>query len=290
MRRLHQDILPNYRSFTPRVGWMSFLNTFPMQHGFPFCQGEGQEFYGVPEVLNQALSQQKLELSLVSAVAYLQHQDEWDVLPTLCISSWGQVNSVLWIRDAQFHPEHHAVQLPSSSASASRLLRYLLAQEEAFQSATFETYPYESDFTMLLETHHNALVIGDKALRLYEESLLRPTNNWMIVDLATVWHDRTQVPFVFGVWCVEKNYHRRHKEAIEEWMQALQAHTLTQLQSPDALYEAYLKTPVAQTAPFSKACLQRYWLKSLDYTFTTAHHEALQLMQNHFFNTLFDSP
>ncbi len=278
--------MPNLASFTPRVGWMSFLNTFPMQYGFPFHQG----VYGVPEVLNQALSQQEVELSLVSAVAYLEHQTEWDVLPTLCISSWGQVHSVLWIRDAQFNPEHHAVQLPSSSASASRLLLYLLAQEAAFQTVTFETYPHESDITVLLETHHNALLIGDKALRFYEQLLAHSADEVKILDLATAWHERTKLPFVFGVWCVEKEYHRQHRNAIGEWMQVLQAHTFTQLQSPDALYEAYLHTPAGEADPFSKECLQNYWLKSLDYTFTTAHHEALQLMQQAFFNTPFDSP
>jgi chorismate dehydratase len=278
--------MPNLASFTPRIGWMSFLNTFPMQHGFPFHQG----VEGVPEVLNHALSQGELELSLVSAVAYLEHQAEWDLLPTLCISSWGQVNSVLWIRDVQFNPEQHAVQLPSSSASASRLLRYLLAQEAGFESATFAMYPHDSDLSLILSKHHNALVIGDKALRFYEQLLTHSADDVKVLDLATAWHERTKLPFVFGVWCVEKGYHRQHQDAISEWMQALQAHTFTQLQSPDALYEAYLNTPAGEMAPFSKACLQNYWLQSLDYTFTTAHHEALQLMQEAFFNTAFDSP
>ncbi len=42
-------------------------------------------------------------------------------------------------------------------------------------------------------------VIGDSALRRYE-------NNENIVDLATQWHKKTRLPFVFGLLAIRKNY------------------------------------------------------------------------------------
>jgi len=44
------------------------------------------------------------------------------------------------------------------------------------------------------------VIIGDKALRAYLK------NPDFYVDLAKAWHDKHQLPFVFAVLCVNKNY------------------------------------------------------------------------------------
>jgi len=45
------------------------------------------------------------------------------------------------------------------------------------------------------------VIIGDKALRAYLQ------NPDAYVDLAKVWYEKHQLPFVFAVLCVNKNYH-----------------------------------------------------------------------------------
>lgn len=256
---------------------MSFLNTLPMRHGIEMTMPAGfQHYYGVPSRLNQALLAGELDLSLVSTAAYLKHQDAWQLLPFLSISSFGPVNSVLWIRQKSFDPEHHAVQCPDSSASSEALLRYILTHQYDASTLRYETVSHEKSVLDSLNTAHNALLIGDAAMRFYAETQAGQHNELEILDLATAWHALTGHPFLFGVWCARKPFWQENQPAIEAWANALVQQTQANLTHPQAMYDAYRHN--AEPPYCGEALLRDYWCEQLDYNFTASHHEALALM------------
>ena len=260
-----------------RVGWMSFLNTLPMRHGIEKSMPTGfQHHYGVPSRLNHALLAGELDLSLVSTAAYLKHQDAWQVLPFLSISSYGPVHSVLWIRKKSFDPTSHAVQCPDSSASSEALLRYILTHHYEASTLRYETYSHEKSVQDCLNTSQNALLIGDVALRFYAETQAGQHHELEVLDLATAWHDLTGHPFLFGVWCARKPFWQENQLAVEAWADALVQQTQANLTHPQAMYEAYRQK--AEPPYFSEALLRDYWCEQLDYNFTASHQAALGKM------------
>lgn len=50
------------------------------------------------------------------------------------------------------------------------------------------------------------VIIGDKALKRYLQ------NPEAMVDLATSWHEKTGLPFVFGILCYNKGYNKKFEE------------------------------------------------------------------------------
>jgi chorismate dehydratase len=280
---LLQPETPSFSSFNEespldwRVGWMSFLNTLPMRHGIEtFMPASVQHFYGVPSLLNTALLSGNLDISLVSTAAYLKHQDAWQLLPFLSISSCGPVNSVLWIRQKSFDPLLHAVQCPDSSASSEALLRYILTHRYDASTLRYETYSHQKSVSDCLNTAQNALLIGDVALRFYAETKAGQYNELEVLDLASVWNDLTGHPFLFGVWCARKPFWQANQAHIEAWGKALIQQTQANLLHPQVMYQTYRQN--AEPPLFSEALLQGYWCEQLDYNFTASHHAALETM------------
>ena len=262
-----------------RVGWMSFLNTLPMRHGLETSMSLGfQHYYGVPSYLNTMLLNGELDLSLVSTAAYLKHQEAWQILPSLSISSFGPVKSVLWIYRKSFDPHLHAIQCPDSSASSEALLRYILTQRYEADVLRYDVYSHDKKVQSCLQDAHNALLIGDVALRFYAEHQAGQHADLEMVDLASAWHALTGHPFLFGVWCARKSFWQDHQPVIEAWTDALVHQTEVNLSRPDLLYAAYKEK--AKAPFFEESLLTAYWCKHLDYGFTPLHHDALNAMQS----------
>jgi chorismate dehydratase len=256
---------------------MSFLNTLPMRHGLETTMPiEFQHVYGVPAQLNTALLQGDLDLSLVSTAAYLKHQDAWQLLPVVSISSFGPVHSVLWIRQKDFDPTQHAVQCPDSSASSEALLRYVLNKRYAPSALRYETYSHQKSLEDCLKTEKNALLIGDVALRFYAETQAGQHESLDVLDLASAWHALTSLPFLFGVWCARKPFWQENQVQINAWNEALLQQTRANVSNPQGMFQAYCQQ--ASAPLFSEALLREYWCNRLDYAFTASHHEALAMM------------
>jgi chorismate dehydratase len=264
-----------------RVGWMSFLNTLPMRYNIestmPKCF---KHHYDVPTGLNTALLQGDLDISLVSTAVYLQNKDQWQLLPSLSISSYGPVHSVLWIRQKSFDPTKHAVQCPDSSASSEALLRYILTHHYDAHSLRYETVSHQKSVSQCLKYAHNALLIGDIALKFYAEWQAGDYEGLEVLDLASAWHNLTGHPFLFGVWCARKPFWQANQRFIEAWMNDLVKQTFVNLASPQAMYTAYFEK--AKPPMFSEELLSEYWCKHLDYSFTAAHHNALATIETCF--------
>lgn len=167
----------------------------------------------VPARLNARLLAGELDLSPISAFAYLQHADELVLLPELCIASRDEVISVVLV--SALPPEQLAgatITVSNESASGRNLLRVLL-ERRFHASAVFA----ESDAALAAAlAGRPTLVIGDGAV---DARMFAPPDH--VYDLGRLWSEWTGLNMVYAVWAARRDAYARDPEGIERALQAL---------------------------------------------------------------------
>jgi chorismate dehydratase len=190
-----------------RLGRIGYVNCYPVYGAMDrgIVAAPATLVTGTPNELNDRLADGRLDVSVISAVAYAQHAERLELLPDLAISSDGPVRSVLLLSRRPPRELGGARVLVSSSSRTSVLLLEELARgrwDVSFKPVAAPTEP--GDLGRLAATEHDAvLVIGDAAL------LLRARGAYPhAVDLGEEWKRWTGLPFVFAVWAARKGTDR----------------------------------------------------------------------------------
>jgi chorismate dehydratase len=190
-----------------RLGRIGYVNCYPVYGAMDrgVVAAPATLVTGTPNELNDRLADGRLDVSVISAVAYAQHADRLELLPDLAISSDGPVRSVLlFAKQPVASLAGSRVLVSSSSRTSVELLRELAAGwwKVPFDTATAPTEP--GDLAHLRATEHDAvLVIGDAAL------LLRARGAYPhVYDLGEEWKKWTGLPFVFAVWAARRGTDR----------------------------------------------------------------------------------
>jgi chorismate dehydratase len=158
-----------------RLGRISYVNMAPVFHRL---EAEVTEITGVPTELNRALLAGELDLAPISSIEYARHAERLRILPRLCVSSEGAVDSIQLV--SKIPLEHvRSVAVTPESATSVVLTKVLLPEAEHVPLGE------EADATLL---------IGDAALKSAFED---PTPHH---DLGRLWLERTGLPMVFAVW------------------------------------------------------------------------------------------
>ena len=158
-----------------RLGRISYVNMAPVFHRL---NAEVEEVTGVPTELNRMLLDGQLDLAPISSIAYARHAQALRILPRMCVSSEGAVDSIQLVSQVPF-PQIRTIAVTPESATSVVLTKVLLPQ------AQHVPFGESADATLL---------IGDAALRSAFED---PTPHY---DLGKLWLDRTGLPMVFAVW------------------------------------------------------------------------------------------
>ncbi|HMK33501.1 MAG TPA: menaquinone biosynthesis protein [Desulfomonilaceae bacterium] len=181
------------------LGRMGYVNTLPVDWGV-VNSPLGKLVHiirGKPTDLNNLLATGHLDVSPVSSVAAAEHAEDWLVFDHLCIGSRGPVGSVILQADVPVERLHGMkVSITSASATASQLIRVLFAKY----------WHVDVYFVSDGESSPARLLIGDAALKAAH------SGTGFIYDLGQVWKDFTGRNFVFGVWCVTRDFVRDHPE------------------------------------------------------------------------------
>ncbi len=179
-----------------RLGRMAYVNTLPVDWGL--VNSPLKELVtivrGEPTTLNSLLATGQLDVSPVSSVAALEHAADWLIFDHICIGSRGAVGSVILQSDTPVEQlSGKAVSVTSASATASKLLKVLFAKH------------WKTDVTFVRQgiAAPARLLIGDAALKAAQSDFTGYT-----YDLGQVWKDFSGQSFVFGVWCVRKEFVR----------------------------------------------------------------------------------
>jgi chorismate dehydratase len=158
-----------------RLGRISYVNMAPVFYGL---EADVEEVAGVPTELNQMLVDGELDIAPISSIAYARNADRLRILPRVCVSSEGAVDSIQLVTRMPFGQVRSVAVTPESATSVV-LVRVLLPKAEIV--------PLGMDADA-------KLLIGDAALRSAFED---PTPHF---DLGRVWLERTGLPMVFAVW------------------------------------------------------------------------------------------
>jgi chorismate dehydratase len=158
-----------------RLGRISYVNMAPVFHRL---NAEVEEVQGVPTELNRMLLDGQLDLAPISSIEYARHASSLRILPRLCVSSEGAVDSIQVVSRVPF-PQIRSIAVTPESATSVVLTKVLLPN--------VEHVPLE-------EKADAKLLIGDAALRSAFED---PTPHY---DLGRLWLERTGLPMVFAVW------------------------------------------------------------------------------------------
>jgi len=158
-----------------RLGRISYVNMAPV---FYRLEADVEEVIGVPTDLNRRLVGGEIDLAPISSIEWARHADRLRLLPRLCVSSEGAVDSIQLVSKRPLEQVRRVAVTPESATSVV-LTKVLLP---------------EADHVPLGEEADATLLIGDAALKSAFED---PTPHY---DLGRLWLERTGLPMVFAVW------------------------------------------------------------------------------------------
>ena len=158
-----------------RLGRISYVNMAPV---FYRLDAEVDEVAGVPTELNERLLAADIDLAPISSIEYGRNAGGLRILPRLCVSSEGAVDSIQLVSRTPLERVRSVAVTPESATSVV-LTKVLLPDAEHLP---------------LGEEAEATLLISDAALR---SALEDPTPPY---DLGRLWLERTGLPMVFAWW------------------------------------------------------------------------------------------
>src|SRR5881227_4123738 len=178
MSRVHEE----GRARMIRLGRIAYANMAPV---FFRVDAEYEEVSGVPTELNRRLIAGELDTAPISSIEYARHAETLRLLPRLCVSSEGAVESIQLISKTPLERIRTVAVTPESATSVV-LTRVLLP---------------DAQLVPLGQDAEAKLLIGDAALKSAFED---PTPHH---DLGRLWLERTGLPMVFAVWAAPEPTH-----------------------------------------------------------------------------------
>jgi len=215
-----------------RLGRISYVNMAPVFYGL---ETDVEEVVGVPTELNRMLLDGEIDIAPIPSIEYARNHDRLRILPRLCVSSEGAIDSIQLVTRLPFGQVRSVAVTPESSTSVV-LVRILLPKAEIVPLGM------DADATLL---------IGDTALRSAFED---PTPHF---DLGRLWLERTGLPMVFAVWAAPEPL----VEGLTELEHSLVASVRLGRSEPERLAQQ-----AAETYGYPPGFMARYFEK-LRYSF-----------------------
>jgi len=252
-----------------RIGKIRYLNCLPFHFGLTeMLREKGLEpgvcfFESHPAEISQAMERGEIDTAPMSSLEYLQHQDDYLLLPELAIGTRLFARSVLLLSRKKIEQLNGAViALSRESRSSAGLVRILLAKKYNYRN-TFELT--DQDPEAMLQKYPAALVIGDQALFCQPKELVYK------YDLGEMWHSWTGKPFVFALWAARKEFALQHPEALKAFCEVLKENLLKNLADPEGL----LKQALGIVPADKRFCQLLGYLVNLQYTMDAEMKEGV---------------
>ncbi len=205
-----------------KIGKISYLNCLPFYFGLEerlknrgLKDIEFLEDY--PANINSALREGRIALGPVSSLEYLRHQNEYLLLPDICIGAQAFARSVLLLSRKKIEELNGGtIALSKESYSSISLIKIILKHSFGFKNS-FETVA--QNLGEIFKKHIAAVVIGDEALFCQPKTLIYK------YDLARLWRNLTNLPFVFSLWVARKDFAKNNPDELHEFCHALRENT-----------------------------------------------------------------
>ena len=259
------------------LGRIDYLNCWPLFQQLPAILDSNRYnlISGHPARLNEGLKNGEIDISPSSSMLLANgNSNDYFILPDISIASLTEVRSVILLsRLPLAELNHKTISLTSHSLTSIFLLKIILFHflELDPDTVTFTT----AEFTPADHLKDAALIIGDQALKLYHN----PPPGYIVYDLGKLWHQFTNLPFVYALWIGRKSAISRKSQSIIDLHRAL---TEIVAALPDKL--ANLTTAalaeLVNTAEISPPQLLTYWQQAISYDLNQQALTGLRLFYN----------
>lgn len=195
----------------PRVGHINFLNVLPLTWSYAHGSEQGLAVTrGVPAVLNNDIVNHRLDVSNVSSIIYARDSEELVILPDVCVSTDGDVQSIILVSRKPIETlKDDKIILTAKSATSHCLLKIILrsaygAVPNYYVRHIGPEHPIPEDATA-------ALLIGDDALWLFHHQ--QP--DFYYYDLGREWKQLTGKKMVYALWVANQKFASESPELLQ---------------------------------------------------------------------------
>lgn len=198
-----------------KIGRLTYLNCAPVYYGFDIGMTalNGELVSGVPAELNRMMARGELDITPVSAIEYARHQEQYKLIPNICLNSEGMVKSVLLVSKVKIEDLNgKRVVLTNTSATSQALLKIILAEKYKVNVQYSEMSP---DLEKMLESSEAALIIGDDAL------LMDVPDGLKVYDIGQLWREYSGYPVIFVTFVVQRKFVKDYPNEIVELSDSL---------------------------------------------------------------------
>ncbi len=248
-----------------RLGVVNFLNSTPLIDGISTIDGVAL-VPKVPSELVGCLERGEVDFALASSIDYQRSPKQLSILPVGVLSSEGET---LTVRLCSTEPLEKSTEVhcDTDSHTSVALLQIVLRNKYGIvpEIVPCDIRALNSSNTSLPKT---VLLIGDKVVTCATEEVFPHQ-----LDLGLAWYEQTGLPFVFATWLGSKDI---------EASKVQRAHMVLDRQ---LLRNANrIEQVVSQYAPergWDVDVAFRYLTKHIQYLFTDAHRQSLELFYDH---------
>jgi len=182
-----------------RIGQIDHITCIPVYHALEegLLISDIELVKGQPSQLNNMFFNGELDITPLSSIEYARHANECIILPNLSISTDGRSANIFFF--SQLPPtelESKTIAITTSCATSVVQLRILF---EHFYHVEVEMVSAAPDLDAMLAATDGALLIGDDAMRAYQQ-VLNTDRDLIITDLGEAWKDFTKQKMVYAVW------------------------------------------------------------------------------------------
>lgn len=195
----------------PRVGHINFLNVLPLSWSYAHGASRGLSITrGVPAVLNNDIVNHRLDVSNVSSIIYAKNSEQLVVLPDVCISTDGDVQSILLVSRKPIDDlRQDKIILTAKSATSHCLLKIIL--RGAYGAIPNYYVRHITPEDPVPEDAAASLLIGDDALWLYYHR--QP--GFYYYDLGREWKKMTGKKMVYALWVAHRTFAEQNPEMLQ---------------------------------------------------------------------------
>jgi chorismate dehydratase len=232
-----------------------YLNALPLYVGLSELLPEANLQFLPPAEVAKAMRNGRAQVGLIPVFSLLESgMQNFVALSDIGICCKGEVLSVFLGAKGPIEDLQEVYLDPESrtSAALTRILAPIYLPTKIRYLATFPGYEKDIKF------RRGGLIIGDRALQLRESIPHR-------LDLAKAWWDYTQLPFVFALWAIRKDY------LSEQLMEKIHLAKQLGTQKIDHIVNQW-----SQVHNYPKVIAERYLKEHIYYSMGPSEHKGLK--------------
>lgn len=191
------------------IGRVSYLNTLPF---FKYLDNrEYKIFPSPPRPLGQLFKEGNIDAGIVSLVDYFDRENDFTFLNYGIVGNKNVKSVILYSKYPIEKLDKKNIAVTDETSTSFRLLQVLLEMKYGLDVV------YVREKISTREKHlpnfDAFLTIGDDALRFMKHKLEGFDYTY---DLAQLWYEWKQLPFVFAIWAVKKDLSQQKIQALDE--------------------------------------------------------------------------